>query len=215
MATESQIAANQANAQKSTGPQTPEGKAISAKNNARHGFAGFFNVMPWEDVHTYQVFLLELRHELKAKTVLEIELSDAMAQHRWLVKRALHLQEQCFTDKIDCDREQKLALYLRYQTAHERAFHKAMAAYLKLKEQKQKSEIGFESQKRKAEEHTRKQERHEMQKAHHEYSLLERELACEMQLIEKIGRDLDLRKDPDKKSRYNQEAARLGLESAA
>lgn len=40
MATPAQIAANRANAAKSTGPRTPEGKARSSQNNLRHGFRG-------------------------------------------------------------------------------------------------------------------------------------------------------------------------------
>ncbi len=49
MSTQSQIAANQANAQHSSGPKTAEGKAISCLNNFRHGFTGEFNVLPSED----------------------------------------------------------------------------------------------------------------------------------------------------------------------
>jgi hypothetical protein len=36
MATQKQIAANRAHAQKSTGPKTPEGKAIVARNATKH-----------------------------------------------------------------------------------------------------------------------------------------------------------------------------------
>ncbi len=40
MATAAQIAANQANAQKSTGPKTPPGKAASSRNATKHGLSG-------------------------------------------------------------------------------------------------------------------------------------------------------------------------------
>jgi hypothetical protein len=40
------------------------------------------------------------------------------------------------------------ALYLRYQTTHERAFYKALTELQKLREQRRKEQIGFESQKR-------------------------------------------------------------------
>jgi hypothetical protein len=43
---------------------------------------------------------------------------------------------------------------------------------LKLRAEKRKTEIGFESQKRISEQHTRKQEQHQMAKKYHEVDLL-------------------------------------------
>jgi hypothetical protein len=66
-----------------------------------------------------------------------------MAQHHWLRDRAGLLQSNCFQDEGSID-EKRLALYLRYQTTHERAFHKCLNDLLKLRAEKRKNEIGFE-----------------------------------------------------------------------
>jgi hypothetical protein len=52
-----QIAANQANAQHSTGPKTGQGKATSCLSNFRHGLAGGFSVLSSEDQLEYDVLL--------------------------------------------------------------------------------------------------------------------------------------------------------------
>ncbi|MGA2268535.1 MAG: hypothetical protein ABSH44_08715, partial [Bryobacteraceae bacterium] len=47
-----QLAANRANATHSTGPRTPQGKARSALNSRKHGFAASgFAVLRIEDLH--------------------------------------------------------------------------------------------------------------------------------------------------------------------
>ncbi|HEY7306449.1 MAG TPA: hypothetical protein VH601_20155 [Bryobacteraceae bacterium] len=71
-----------------------------------------------------------------------------MAQHFWLEQRALRLQSLCFNgDDVE---EKTLGLYLRYQTTHERAFYKALNTLVKLRADKRKAEIGFESQQSRA-----------------------------------------------------------------
>ncbi|MBV8867424.1 MAG: hypothetical protein JO210_18650, partial [Acidobacteriaceae bacterium] len=70
-------------------------------------------------------------------------------QHHWLVQRALGLQSLCFNiERPICDEEKQLALYLRYQTTHERAFHKCLRELATLRAGRKKAEAGFESQKR-------------------------------------------------------------------
>jgi hypothetical protein len=46
MTTDRQLAANRANAQHATGPRTPQGKAVSSRNNTRHGLRSTTPVIP-------------------------------------------------------------------------------------------------------------------------------------------------------------------------
>jgi hypothetical protein len=158
MTTSAQLAANQANARRSTGPRTPEGKAICAQNNFRHGLSGAFTVLPWESQQEFDMLLGSLRDEHKPSGLTEMILVDKMAQAIWLSKRALMLQHVTFNHELPtCDDPKQLALYLRYQATNERAFHKCLDALLKLRAEKRKQEIGFESQQRKRNEDAQKQ----------------------------------------------------------
>src|SRR4051794_669070 len=145
--TPAQVAANQANTQHSTGPRTAAGKAISAMNNFRHGFTGAFSVLPWENHDEFDMLLGALRDEHKRSGLTETMLVDRMAQALWFSKRALMLQHVTFNQNMPtCDDPKQLALYIRYQTTNERAFHKCLNDLMKLRADKRKQEIGFESQ---------------------------------------------------------------------
>ena len=173
MSTQAQITANQINAQLSTGPKTEEGKAASSRNNLSHGLTyrgGVFVLLPWENAKEYDQLVVDLKSEHRPTSRTEMILVERMAQHHWLRDRAGLLQANCFADDGSID-EKRLALYLRYQTTHERAFHECLNDLLKLRAEKRKNEIGFESQKRKQEEHTRKQEQHQMKKDHHKWAV--------------------------------------------
>ncbi len=169
MSTAAQIAANQQNAQHSTGPKTEAGRAASCLNNFRHGFAGAFTVLPSEDQEEFDTLLHGLRDEHQPQTLTETLLVEKMAQHHWLVQRALQLQELTIAAKMSMrDQERQFALYIRYQTTNERAFHRSLNDLLKLRAERRKAEIGFERQKREQAEQARrdaaekrKQELHE------------------------------------------------------
>jgi hypothetical protein len=143
MITSSQIAANQANAQRSTGPKTPEGKAVSCLNRFKHGCTGAFNVLPWESQDEFDMLVGSLRDEHKPCGVTEMILVDKMAQALWLSKRAQMLQHVTFNHEIPvCDDPKQLALYLRYQTTNERAFHKCLNDLLKLRPKSADRKLG-------------------------------------------------------------------------
>ena len=160
MSTQAQILANQANAQLSCGPKTDAGKAISSKNNLRHGLTGPFVVLNWEKQEDYETLRNEFIAEHQPATLTEQTLVEDMAQSHWLRKRAILLQEMCFNpDAPIADEPKELALYLRYQGTHDRAFYKALNQLQKLRADKRKQEIGFVSQQRKEAEETRRQAR--------------------------------------------------------
>jgi hypothetical protein len=171
MSTQAQITANQANAQHSTGPRTETGKQASSQNNLRHGFAGKFKVLDWEDQSEFDLLLATFGAKHEPADPYEFVLVEKMAQHFWLSQRSLKLQEQCFRPDLAMkEADTKLALYMRYQTTHDRAFRQASDELRKLRNEKRQAEIGFESQKHQEEQkereiavEIRRQEKHEAQ----------------------------------------------------
>jgi hypothetical protein len=156
-ASEAQIAANRENATHSTGPTSEIGKAIVSQNRTVHGLnynPNTFRVLACESQAAYDDLLQQLTTDHKPTGTTETLLITSMAQHRWLLDRANRLQETCFNQETAEITDQKLfALYLRYATTHERAFHKCLTDLLKLRATRQKIEFGFESQKHRADRH--------------------------------------------------------------
>jgi hypothetical protein len=185
LSTSAQFIANRSNAQQSTGPKTPEGKAIAARNNFRHGFTGEFTVLPWEQQEEFDRLLNALRDEHKASDLTERILVDKMAQALWLTKRALMLQHVTFNHELPtCDDEKQLALYIRYQTTHERNFHKCLNDLLRLRAEKRKQQIGFESQKHQEADQTRRAAGENRKQELHQYAVLLAEAKLEYQLLQ-------------------------------
>jgi hypothetical protein len=174
-ATVAQIAANRQNSQLSSGPKSPEGKAAVAQNRRSHGLAGRFLVLTWENAEDFQSLAQSVYSEHLPETDTEQRLADSLIQHYWLTQRALRLQEQLIASSADPTAVDgnKLSLFLRYQTTHERSYYKAERELKLLKQERGKREIGFESQ-------TRKQEAHQAQVrlAHARALNLEVEAAC-------------------------------------
>ena len=92
------LAANRANAQKSTGPKTVEGKARVRNNAIRHGLRAEQVVLPWEDKAAYEEMRLTWIDEWKPPTDarrLLVELATAQA---WVVRRGLVQQRDRLSD---------------------------------------------------------------------------------------------------------------------
>lgn len=131
---------NRVNAQHSTGPLTSEGKLASSRNSLKHGLASAQLIIPGEDPAAFAELLAALIEEHQPANPTEEILVHEIAQSYWLTQRAIRFQNQCFTaEGMD---EKRLALFLRYQTTHERAFHKALNTLIRLKKHRA---VGFVS----------------------------------------------------------------------
>ena len=154
MSTAAQINANQLNSQKSTGPTSAAGKESSSQNRRAHGLGGKFVVLPTENQAEFEDLLQHFDNDYKPSIASEIVLVEKMAESRWLSERALRLQNTCFDPNTgEIADEKKFALYQRYFTTHNNAFHKAMNDLLKQRKQKHEMHIGFEREKRNREAH--------------------------------------------------------------
>jgi hypothetical protein len=172
MSTQAQISANRENAKHSSGPATEAGKAVSCKNNFRYGFCGSFTVLPSEHQEEYDTLFAGLKAEHKPSTVTETILIEKMTQHLWLCRRAQTLQDVTMAAEMDMrDQERQFALFLRYETTHDRGFHKCLATLLKLRAEKRRAEIGFESQKRSEAQEARRAAREIREQQLHEPTL--------------------------------------------
>ena len=86
-----QIAASQRNGALSSGPVTPEGKAVSSRNNTRHGMLATSIIIEGESHEEFQKLLDSMLIEWKPFNFDECALLEGMAVARWRQMRAWSL----------------------------------------------------------------------------------------------------------------------------
>jgi hypothetical protein len=96
---EKQLAANRANAARSTGPRTPEGKARSAQNSSRkHGFiSSTFAVVRLEDLHDIARLKDDLLAVYKPVNSQELFAVERIALAQQALLRAARLESGLFS----------------------------------------------------------------------------------------------------------------------
>src|SRR5437016_96025 len=121
MSTERQIEANRQNAQHSTGPSTPEGRAAVRLNGLKHGLCAETIVVPGEDPAEFESMLDAYRAEYQPATPSAEFLVRQVAMADWRLLR-LHRIETSFhtirhkelelsrrLEDIQCDNDGRLA----------------------------------------------------------------------------------------------------------
>jgi hypothetical protein len=96
MATEAQVEANRTNAQKSTGPRTPEGKEKAAQNALKHGLLAKDAVVVGEDLDEFDLFRDQLGAELAPVGLVEARLVERIAGLIWRLQRAERFHTETF-----------------------------------------------------------------------------------------------------------------------
>jgi hypothetical protein len=87
MATPAQINANRANARKSTGPRSVEGKSASSFNALKHGIDAASPVIPGEDPAEYESLAVQYLDEYRPRCASEFFHVDTMLRADWLKRR--------------------------------------------------------------------------------------------------------------------------------
>jgi hypothetical protein len=87
MASKRQPTANNANAQKSTGPRTDTGKALARMNALAHGLRSAAPVVPGERPEDWEAFRDGISATLAPVGALETELADRVASLTWRLRR--------------------------------------------------------------------------------------------------------------------------------
>jgi hypothetical protein len=147
MATDKQIAANRLNALKSTGPQTPEGRAAVRLNGVKHGLYAETLVLPGERESDFTSLFDSYEAEHQPATPTEEALVQQLAMAMWRLRRLYHAEAAFCTRKrkslADMNSETKLdshtltgmainsnqdtvSTFRRQEAALERTFYRAL-----------------------------------------------------------------------------------------
>ena len=130
MATPSQINANQVNAQQSTGPRSPEGKARVAQNALRHGLTARHLVIREDEREEFTALEQSLAAELDPQGAVEILTFHEVLHAAWNLHRFRRVEAECslggMQDYIDPEATAVLDRLTRYQARAQRAYYRSL-----------------------------------------------------------------------------------------
>jgi hypothetical protein len=129
------IAANRENAKRSTGPKTPEGKAVVRLNGMKHGIYSEMTVVDFEEERELVAFGRRMRAELAPVGELELALADRIVSLAWRIRRLTSVEGEIL-EAGNNDRQpgcafggysgEKLQRLSRYETTLDRQFYRTL-----------------------------------------------------------------------------------------
>ena len=149
MATPAQIAANRANALKSTGPRSASGKAASRFNALKHSLDAESLILPGEDPAEYQALADAYRDSHQPQSPDERFHVDALLRADWHKRRLQRVEADLYRTILTESATPNLAAALLADTpatrlltriqrqiaAHDRAWYRALRELNRLREQ--------------------------------------------------------------------------------
>jgi hypothetical protein len=127
MPSASQIAANQANAQLSTGPRTPAGKSRSSQNSRSHGLTAKNLRVDHADQPAFDSLTSALREELTPEGELELSLFDRIVHAHWNLRKLTAFEADLLAsfDPFNSDHSVTLNRLSLYRSRTESSLYKA------------------------------------------------------------------------------------------
>jgi hypothetical protein len=154
MATDRQLAANRANALKSTGPRTPAGKTASATNALKSGIYAKSLLIPGEDPAEYDALRQEQYDHFDPANPDERDLLDLLIRQKWQLRRLQDCYDQLWFGAVNRDlqseyhdpdtpltrpfnlNEENFSKLSRMIHAADRAMHRARTALIRTQEKR-------------------------------------------------------------------------------
>jgi hypothetical protein len=150
MATPAQITANRANAQKSTGPRSVEGKSASRFNALKHGIDAASIVIPGEDPAHYDALVTQYQQEYQPRSASESFHVDTMIRADWQKRRLENVEAELYHTVLSESSGNSLAAALlsespaakllarvqRQIAAFERTWHRANTEFRRVRAEK-------------------------------------------------------------------------------
>lgn len=100
---EDRATVNRRNALKSTGPTTPEGRAVSRMNALRHGLTAKSVLLPDERAEDFVAFAEDLHADLDPVGALEEVLAERIVAAAWRLRRVLRVEAGVYSLELKDD----------------------------------------------------------------------------------------------------------------
>jgi hypothetical protein len=181
------VEANRTNAQRSTGPRTDEGKAVSKLNAVKTGLTGRTVLLPEDDVERYEAHLASWQAEFKPVGPRENALVQSIADAHWRLDRITRLEFALYAQGRVQFAEQFAAhdvalqpQLIEMQTflAYERPLRNLTLQETRIRRQRERDEAEFFrlQEQRRFEENERRKRLNEATRAYHRMFLYTEEL---------------------------------------